>query len=305
MTAQHNDDPHRLASAAVVVGVDGSEAADLAVRWAAETASQRHRRLHIVEGVDLTAAASVFGAYDVIEPSVIDAIRRLGADRVSAARRLALEVDPNLDVETEVSEANPARLLIDRSRTAHLLAIGAAGEGGTLSHLGSTLLAVVAHGHGAVVVVRDTGTEQQTRRTGPVVLGVDGSQVSDAAAAAAFAESSERGTQLVAVHAWNDLYLDRVAGVPYTIPDRDAEAAGEAIIAEQLAGWQEKYPNVEVIRRVYLTGPRQPLLELSQSAQLVVVGSRGRGGFRGLLLGSTSNFLVQRAHCPVMVVHPN
>ncbi|MEV6430423.1 universal stress protein [Nocardia sp. NPDC051463] len=241
MTAQHNDDPHRLAPAAVVVGIDGSEAADLAVRWAAETASQRHRRLRIVRALDLTAAAAVFGAYDVIEPPVLDAIRRLGADQVFAARRLALEVDPDLDVETEVSEANPARLLIDRSRTAHLLVIGAAGEGGTLSHLGSTLLAVAAHGHGAVVVVRDTGTEQQTRLTGPVMVGVDGSQVSDAAAAAAFAEASERGTQLVAVHAWNDLYVDRITGTHYTIPDRDAQAAGEAIIAEQLAGWQEKY----------------------------------------------------------------
>jgi nucleotide-binding universal stress UspA family protein len=304
MTTQHHDDPHRLASAEIVVGIDGSEAADLAVRWAAETASQRGRRLRIVHGLDLAAAGAAYGIYDVIMPPVIDAIRRAGANLVQTARRSAHEVDPSLTVETEVSEANPAHLLIELSETAHLVAIGAAGAGGTLSHLGSTLLAVTSHGHGAIVVVRDTGTEQQTRRIGPVVVGADGGPVSEAAVGAAFAEASERKTQLVAVHAWSDLYYDRFAGLAYTVPDRDAETAGQAILAEQLAGWQEKFPDVQVIRKVYLSGPRQALIEWSRSAQLLVLGSRGRGGFRGLLLGSTSNALVQTAYCPVMVVHP-
>ncbi|WP_433598341.1 universal stress protein [Nocardia sp. CA-135953] len=304
MTTQHHDDPHRLASAEIVVGIDGSEAADLAVRWAAETASRRGRGLRIVHGLDLAAAGAVYGIYDVIMPPVIDAIRREGADLVRTARRLAQQVDPTLTVEAGVSEANPAHLLIELSEVAHLVAIGSAGSGGTLSHLGSTMLAVASHGRGPIVVVRDTGTEQQTRRIGPVVVGADGGPVSSAAVAAAFAEASERNTQLVAVHAWSDLYYDRVAGLPYTISDRDAETAGMAILAEQLAGWQEKYPDVQIIRKVYLSAPRQALLEWSRSAQLLVLGSRGRGGFRGLLLGSTSNALVQTAHCPVMVIHP-
>ncbi|MEV6336005.1 universal stress protein [Nocardia vinacea] len=304
MTAQHRDEPHRLASAEVVVGTDGSEAADLAVRWAAETASQRGRGLRIVHGLDLAAAGSVYGMYDVIMPPVIDAIRREGADVLRTARRLAHQIDPGLTVETELSEANPAHLLIELSEAAHLVAIGAAGSGGTLSYLGSTLLAVASHGRGAIVVVRDTGTEQQTRRVGPVVLGIDGGPASTAAVGAAFAEASERRTRLVAVHAWSDLYFDRIAGLPYAVCDHDAETTGQAILAEQLAGWQEKYPDVQVIRKVYLSGPRQALREWSRSAQLLVVGSRGRGGFRGLLLGSTSDALVQTAHCPVMVVRP-
>ncbi|MFE9324978.1 universal stress protein [Nocardia sp. NPDC052278] len=303
MTTQHHDDPHRLASAEIVVGTDGSEAADLTVRWAAETASQRGRRLRIVHGLDLAAAGAAYGIYDVIMPPVIDAIRSEGTDMLRTARRLARQIDPSLTVETELSEANPAHLLIELSETAHLVVIGATGSGGTLSHLGSTLLAVAGHGCGAIVVVRDTGTEQQTRRVGPVVVGVDGGPVSTAAVEAAFAEASERRTQLVAIHAWSDLYYDRFAGLPYSISDRDAETAGHAILAEQLAGWQDKYPDVQVIRKVYLSGPRQALLEWSRSAQLLVVGSRGRGGFRGLLLGSTSNTMVQTAHCAVMVVH--
>ncbi|WP_433715865.1 universal stress protein [Nocardia sp. CA-084685] len=92
MTAQHHDDPHRLPSAEIVVGIDGSEAADLAVRWAAEMASQRGRGLRIVHGLDLAAAGAVYGIYDVIMPPVIDAIRREGADLVRTARRLAHQV---------------------------------------------------------------------------------------------------------------------------------------------------------------------------------------------------------------------
>ncbi|WP_433716039.1 universal stress protein [Nocardia sp. CA-084685] len=303
MTTQH-DDPHRLASADVIVGTDGSAAADLAVRWAAETAAQRGRRLRIVHGLDLAAAGSAYGIYEVIMPPVIDVIRCEGADILRTARRLAHDVDPGLTVETELYQANPAQMLIELSETAHLVAIGATGSAGTLSHLGSTLLAVASHGRGAIVVVRDTDTEQQTRHVGPVVLGADGGPVSTAAVGAAFAEASERNTRLIAVHACSDLYFGRFAGLPYAVSDHDAETAGQAILTEQLAGWQEKYPEVQVIRKVYLSGPRQALREWSRSAQLLVLGSRGRGGFRGLLLGSTSNALVQTAHCPVMVVHP-
>ncbi|WP_327098093.1 universal stress protein [Nocardia vinacea] len=296
MTTSNNDDPHRLTSAEVVVGVDGSEASDLAVRWAAETASQRQRRLRIVHGLDLASIGAL--------PGVLEKIRRRGQDYVLTAQRLAHRVDSALTVETEVSQANPAQLLIHRSEAAHLVAIGAAGTAGTLTHLGSTLLAVTNHGHGAIVVVRDASTEQQTRDIGPVVVGVDGSPVSEAAVAVAFAEADERKTQLVAVHACGELYLDIFIPLPDIRSDRDIENAGQALLAGQLTTWHAKYPNVHVIRKVYLSGPRRPLLDWSKSARLLVVGSRGRGGFRGLLLGSTSNALVQTAQCPVMVVHP-
>ncbi|WP_433663226.1 universal stress protein [Nocardia sp. CA-128927] len=301
MTTQQHDDPHRIATAPVVVGVDGSEAGDLAVRWAAQSASHRNRRLLIVNGLDLAATRGVMGSYDLMVPAVIDSIRKQGADLVASARTLALTIDPTLIVETEVSEDNPARLLIERSASARLVAIGASGEGGTIRHLGSTLLAVASHGHGSIVVVR--GTELPTNSAGPVVVGIDGSSVSEEAVGAAFAEASERNAPLVAVHVWSDLRLDRFTGHRGAIADPAIEAKARAMLAEQLAGWQAKYPDVTVTREIYLSGPRHYLIEWSKAAQLLVVGSRGRGGFRGLLLGSTSNALVQRAHCPVLVVH--
>jgi nucleotide-binding universal stress UspA family protein len=300
MSVQPAVDRRQRASPPVVVGVDGSDASYAAVRWAAETAARRHRRLRIVHGMDLAATEDLFGVYDLLVPPVTDSLRRKGVGLVSAARRHAIATAAELTVETAVSPAHPARLLITESEAAHLVVLGA-GAGGGLTHLGSTLLAVAAHGHGGVVVVR--GEEPRARRTGPVVVGLDDSSFSAVAVAAAFAEASLRNAPVVAVHASSDITRNTFSGLPGILTMRELEAVAQDVLAEQLAGWSEKFPDVEVIRKVYPGGPRDQLLAWSKTAQLVVVGSRGRGGFRGILLGSTSNFLIQHAHCPVLVAH--
>ncbi|MEV4129937.1 universal stress protein [Nocardia sp. NPDC049707] len=306
MIAAREANPHQLASAAVVVGTDGSTTSDAAVQWAARTAAHKRRRLLIVHGLDLAGTRAVLGSYDAMEPSVVGPLRVRGEHILAEASALAHDVDPELAVTTQLSEANPAELLIELSQTADLVALGAAPGVGTLAHLGSTLLAVASHGHGATVVVRGPDTGQPAHPVGPVVVGVDGSPVGEAAIAAAFAEASERAAELVAVHAWSDLNVGAFAGGAYLeIPIVDLEIAEHALLAERLAGWQEKYPDVTVTRKVSVFGPRELLGKWSKLAQLIVVGSRGRGGFRGLLLGSTGNWLVQHADCPVMVVHPS
>ncbi|PXX71412.1 nucleotide-binding universal stress UspA family protein [Nocardia tenerifensis] len=303
MTALRRADVHRLAIAAVVVGADGSAAADRAVRWAAATAAQRGRKLLIVHGLNLAATRATFGCYDVMVPAVTEKMRAHGEHVLAQAHRLAIETAPELGVDTELSEANPAELLIALSRTAHLVVLGATPGVGAFAHLGSTLLAVTRHGEGSIVVVREGEPDLPDRR--PVVLGVDGSQVGESAIAAAFSEAAERAVQLIAVHAWSDLSVGAYASMPYLdLPLAHLETTEHALLAERLAGWQAKYPNVAVARRIYPAGPRTCLQDWSKSAQLIVVGNRGRGGFRDLLLGSTTNWLVQHAHCPVMVVHP-
>lgn len=302
MSAYPTDDPHRLATAPVVVGVDGSEAADLAVQWAAETAAQRRRALRIVHGIDLDATRAVLGTYDVLVPGVTEHLRATAEQRVQNARRLAGRVDSELRIDTEVSDAHPAELLVHESKSANMVVLGAT-DAGDLAHLGSTLLAVTAHGHGNIVVVRDTGSEQRTRHVGPVVVGVDGRRTSEAAIAAAFAEAAQRRTGLVAVHTATDIVIDETRGLAGLFPARELESAAHEILAERIAGWQEKYPDVPVVRHVSAAAPSHQLIAWSHNAQLVVVGTRGRGGFRGMLLGSTSNRLVQHAHCPVMVAH--
>lgn len=304
MTTNENElAARKLASAAVVVGTDGSEGANLAVRWAAELAARRGRRLLIVHGYDIDATRSVLNSYDTMNPAVQDGLRRRGDAVAAAARRLAEKAQPELTVDIEVSADSAARLLIRHSSTAHLVVLGATGMRGPLTHVGSTLLGVASHGHGAIVIVRGTDIDEQAAL--PVVVGVDGSPTSEAAVGAAFDEAAERHADLVALHTWSDVDEAIFYGAGIIVPTGPTKSAEEALIGEQLAGWHEKYPDVAVTRKTELSGPAKTLAEYSKSAQLVVVGSRGRGGFTGLLLGSTSNSLVQHAHCPVMVVHPD
>ncbi|MGW4351894.1 universal stress protein [Nocardia sp. NPDC004582] len=304
MTEQHYDDPHRLASAPVVVGVDGSPGAARALRWAVEYAARHRRRLHLVHGLDLVGVSRGVGTYAVATQPLIDSVKAAGRTLLTRAVLAAGEYDPQVEVSSSMSGDTAAQLLIEDSETAFAVVIGASGTAGTLAHLGSTLFAVTSHARGAVIVVRpDPDLDDAVRTSGPVVVGVDGSRTSEAAIAAAFVEASERGTGLIAVHAWSDWDTGQYAGEVTAAINGDLDGIEEAVLAERLAGWQEKYPDIEVTRRVYVAGAAAELTELSKTAQLVVVGNRGRGGFAGLLLGSTAHHLVQHAHSPVMVVH--
>ncbi|KIA62501.1 universal stress protein [Nocardia vulneris] len=304
MNTPENATPHRLASARVVVGVDGSAGSDDALRWAAHAASRRRRGLHLLHGLDLAATRAKLARHDVLTGPIIEMSFQRGRKVVDDAYRLALQVDPELSVTTEVSDAKAAEVLIQASSAAHLVVLGATGNAGTFAHLGSTLLAVTSHGHGSVVVVRGNGSGQVHERTGAVVVGADATTAGDAAIAAAFAEASDRGAELIVVHAWSDWNFYGFAGrADLGLVESEIENSEDALLAERLAGWQEKYPDVRVTRLVSSGGPVRPLMELSGTAQLLVVGTRGHGAFTGLLLGSTSNFLVQHAHCPVMVTH--
>lgn len=290
-------------AAPVVVGTDGSAAAERAVRWAAETAAAHARPLRIVHAADLTAAHILLDPYELPMSSVVDAMHEFGGECLSAAAQQARTSADTSTVETVTVDGTAARGLIEESATAHLTVVGALGlSGGGL--FGSTVLTVAAHGHGQVAVVRGAGSEQPTRAAGPVVVGVDDSEYSRAAVAAAFAEADQRHTGLVVVHCWSDLRFGWFAGLPDVLSDGRAEADAQELISEQLAGWPEKYPGVAVTRKTYVSGPSHHLIEWSASAQLVVMGNRGRGGFPGLRLGSTTNALIQCARCPVVVVHP-
>ncbi|MGV9665984.1 universal stress protein [Nocardia niigatensis] len=304
MSSPKTLDPHSVSTAPIVVGIDDSPAAMSAVRWAAETAGARGRELLIAHGTNVNVIVGVMGTFSSVNAEVEQSIQSFGADLVTRAQDVAEKTSPGLTVRTEVSPAHPARLLIDLSATAHLMVIGGPAERRGLNRIGSILVSVASQAEGSVVVVRDDGSAD--RQSAPVVVGVDGSPVSDAAVGAAFYEASVRKAPLVAVHTWSDMYLARYSGfVDTTIEAAQTTEAERALLVQRLAGWQEQYPDVQVSRDIQLAGPIDHLLSWSERAQLVVVGSRGRGGFAGMLLGSTSNALVQRASCPVMVVHPS
>ncbi|NIH83829.1 universal stress protein [Amycolatopsis granulosa] len=282
----------------VVVGTDGSAGAGEAVRWAARMAS--HRNLDLLIAHAMEATARFYGAGVAVMDELFDLAQSAAERIVTDARRVALSVDGTLPVATEAVSESAAALLVDLSRTARMVVLGNSGlsaAGGML--LGSAVATVVSQAHCPVAVVRDRDGTVPTG--GPVVVGVDGSPTSEQAVGVAFEEASYREVPLVAVHAWSDI----TSGVDrYLRYWEFMEPDARRLLAQRLAGRQEEHPDVEVHRHLVPADPRTALLAESGGAQLVVVGSRGRGGFKGLLLGSTSQALVRRARCPVLVVRP-
>lgn len=284
----------------IVVGIDGSEHALRAVRWGAAEAARRRASLVLLHALGYPRHYA--GAWPPSHELRAKLTER-GEAALAAAREVAVEAGA-ARVETRLVKDNPPEALIEASRTAGMLALGVSGHDGFLVGLaiGSTAVQVTAHAHSPVVVVRGQD-DFPPSPLAPVVVGIDGSPLSEAALGFAFEEADQREAPLLAVHAWYD--TEAIVDVIDVARFGTAMTAAEieqVVLAERIAGWSEKYPDVQVRRVVKRDKPRRTLLELSESAQLIVVGSRGRGGFAGLLLGSTSQALVHHAGCPVMVV---
>lgn len=193
---------------------------------------------------------------------------------LSDARDAVLSRHPHLIVTTALHTSGPVPALLEESATALLVTVGAHGRGGASALLiGSCVVAVAEHARCPVAVVRGRHDDSAPPTDGPVVMGVDGSPTSDSAVAAAFDEASWRRTGLTAVHAWSESLVH----LPGAHGGRGAaETAEQEVLAERLAGWQEKYPDVAVRRVVDRSNPVLSLLEHGRLAQLLVVGSRGR-----------------------------
>ncbi|HET6707848.1 universal stress protein [Amycolatopsis sp.] len=290
----------------ITVGVDGSAGSTAAVAWAAKLASRRGFQLKIVHGLQVAGLYYGGGMTGIGAATLFEAVQADGERAIADARALATSIDKNLVVTTELPNDPPVPMLIDESRHARLLVVGRTGTGGFADMLlGGTAASVAGHAHCPVAVVRGRQESAAVPETGPVVVGVDGSPNSEQAIAVAFEEASLRGVPLVAVHAWNDVtYEDAFGSARILTQPESLEEDEERLLGQRLAGWQEKYLDVAVRRKLVRDRPRHALLEESKTAQLVVVGSRGRGGFTGMLLGSTSQALVQHASCPVLVVRP-
>ena len=290
----------------ITVGVDGSAGAGAAVAWAARIASLRHLELKIVHGLQIAGLYYGGGLSGVGAEALFDAIQADGDRYIADARALAASIDEHLTITTEVRSDPPVPLLIDESRHARTVVVGGTGTGGFTGMLvGGTAAAVVSHAHCPVAVVRGRRDGTIVADSGPVVVGIDGSPNSEQAIAVAFEEASLRGVPLVAVHAWSDVTYEDTRGTARILTQAETlEEDEDRLLKQRLAGWQEKHPDVEIRRRLVRDRPRHVLIDESATAQLVVVGSHGRGGFTGMLLGSTSQALVQHAQCPVLVVRP-
>jgi nucleotide-binding universal stress UspA family protein len=283
----------------VVVGIDGSEPARTAALFAIEEARLRGAPLRLLHALswpltgitvdtppdpDLQAVVQG-GAEVVLRATAADAADVLGADRVSWS----------------VAGGDPVAALQAASEDAQLLVIGSRGVGGVAGLLlGSTANGVVAHASCPVVVLPDpTSVAVSPRRS--VVVGVEGRRQDDAVLAVAFAEAAARGTDLVAVHAWQDAVLETSFQTLSPLVDWAGVLADEQrVLAETLAGWRSKEPDVVVREVVLRERAARALVSVSLTAELLVVGHRHRGPLTRL--GSTTHGVLHRAGCPVAVV---
>lgn len=288
-------------STSVVVGIDGSASALQAARWAATIAERDHvpvRLVHVYE-LPLGLPSGI-----TQEESTLNRMHERGARLLAEAREAVARVDPAVPTEVVLGAGSASDALVRESENAAMVVLGTRGLSALTGLLvGCTSVAVAGQAQAPVVIVRGTDPDRPPLDTGPVVVGIDGTVVSEAAVAFAFAEASARGADLVAVHTWTESAFElALAGNHVLVDLRAMRELAEETLAERLAGWREKYPDVRVKREVVHDRPAAALQRRTPTAQLVVVGRRGRGAFRSLVLGSTSQTLLHHAQCPVAVI---
>jgi nucleotide-binding universal stress UspA family protein len=318
----HNEVPRdgeesAVAPGGIVVGVDGSEHGQCALVWAAREAERRQLPLHIVTAysVPIFAASGLDGGYATEDDSVIregaDAIVKQAMDKVSAY---------SIDVDASVENGDAAGVLLDLSAEAALLVFGSRGRGGFVGRLlGSVSSALPAHAKCPTVTVplycadrlgestEDKHIKAEHAKAGPrtvenvVAVGVDGSEQARVAVLEAAEQAQRMGAKLRVICAVPQ-YSGSLAWVPAPL-DRDALFADIKVQLDAGLAWlQSHFPRLTIETELRDGAPVDVLVETSRAVELVVLGTRGRGGFAGMLLGSTSDGVLHHAKGPVLVV---
>ncbi len=291
-----------MKSPPVAVGVDGSESSDAAARWAADEAFRRNLPLRVVHAVPPVTPGAFPTALAWSAMDWQTRAERLLDDATAPLR----ELYPGLAIEGHAYIGQPpARALSDEAESAEMLVLSSRGRGGFASLLlGSTAVQVLELAGSPVVIVRRPPAGRDLPVDGPVVVGVDGSDPSRRALPFAFAEAALRETALTAVHAWALREHPGIASMRASglIDTSFLERQAAEMLEEALAGVRADFPDVEVTERLVDDQPVRALVEASRSAQLLVLGSRGRSALSGLVLGSVSHSAVRGADCPVAVI---
>jgi nucleotide-binding universal stress UspA family protein len=283
----------------VVVGIDGSECDELAIRWATKEASMRRLPLRVVNVLDppVMARPLDIDLADRILTYGREHARQIVDDGAARARSLVSDVEVTPTVVT--GQVVPA--LLAETANARLVVLGSGRRfDATRVRLGSVAAHVSAHATCPVIVARSpvTGELATAVGRGGIVVGVDGSAISEAAIAFAFEEASWRGLGLTVIHAWQTARMP----VTFDVAEATREAAEERVLAEALAGWSEKYPDVQVMSRLVRDHPARALMEESMGAVLLVLGSHGRGRFAEMVLGSVSQVVLRHASTSIAIV---
>ncbi len=279
-----------MTGAGIVVGYDGSPGSEDAVAWAAREAQARESTLTVC-----LAEAPGYPA-----PLPEDTVPRVGEQHdgerlLAAGVQLAGKLTGELEVLPLLVAGSPAAALCTCSDRAVMIVVGSRGQGGLPGlPIGSVSLQVAAHARGQVVVVRGRWQPVNGRSPRPVVVGTEGSPASEEAVKMAFEEAELRETYLLAVCALAD--SPGVLGNARRITDE---------FEHLMSRHEQQHPAVTVRRHVSQGSARKALLEAAASAQMLVVGARGRGGLPGMALGSVGLAVLAYAACPVGIAHPH
>ncbi|WP_433380726.1 universal stress protein [Streptosporangium sp. CA-115845] len=277
----------------IIVGADGSSNATAAIEWAADVAARMSLPLRIVTAVQRWPNdIPKFPA-----PEWEDAVTESSQKVLAAAEETARSRQPGIEVTTTLIEGPPSLVLREQGKEATELVVGTRGLGGFAGALiGSVSVHVAGHVHCPVVVVRPG----QAGAHGEITVGLDDSDACEPALAYAFEQARLRGSTLRALYAWQvpvHIYA------PEIVYDMDEfRAAHDKVVTDRLAGWRERYPEVKVIEDVRRAHPVEALSDASDTCDLLVVGSHGRGALGSLFLGSVSRGVLHHARCSVAVV---
>lgn len=295
-------------SAKVVVGADGSDHSRAALEWAAAESVRRGVPLHIVHALGMPLIVSAYGGPARFEPSA--EISGQATTVLAEAVELAQKAQPSARVESVTALEEAPLAIIRQSHPGDLIVLGTRGLGTVASvFVGSVSVRVSAQAPCPVVVVpsNDEG-KPATTKLDRIVVGVDDSETGRRALGLAVDLAAETEGEIVVVNSWEVPYPYDPIGMTaagYQPQDDVFEKQSEVLVAELLADVmddQREDVNVEVTVVRTQSNPVDALLEASAEADAVVVGSRGRGTVRGLLLGSVSQGVLHRSKIPVVVL---
>lgn len=302
----------------VIVGVDGSSTGERALDWAAAAAARRGNTLRIVHALSMPLVTTPYAVPTRFSPTpeVADQANALLSDAVDRVGRL----HPGVKTETVMSEDDASWALLEAARQGDLVVVGSRGLGAVRSVvLGSVSVRVSSHAPCPVIVVppaeeaekaeKAEKTEEATTDQRRIVVGVDGSKPSLRALRFALSEAADADAELVIVNSWQvPIPLDgmSLAASGYRLDEDPFVRGSEELVSAQLQeAVTEKTEGVDTRGVSTQEHPVTALLDAGKGADLIVVGSRGRGGFRGLMLGSVSQGVLHHATVPVAVLPPH
>jgi len=297
-TTSAGDGGRRRRTDLVVVGLDASRSSRNAAEWAAVEAIRRNAVLRLMHACPPPEARAAGPRSSDVGAALMHLRGQTLLNEVAAQLQRA---HPVLNISTHLDRNDPVQALRRESENAQLTVMGSwAADRAPGLPLGSVAYAIASVNTAPVAVIHP---HHHPNAQGSVLIAVDGSATGDGALEFAFAEAQLRGTDLIAVHVWHDVAIEGT--FPYQVVTDTVPVAIEEQriqLADRLAPWRDRCPQVHVQCAVVFGSPAATLLDFANRAQLVVVGRHGAGGHSGLLLGATSQALVNQSSCPVVVV---